>query len=125
VEENEISRRVIGCAIDVQRTLGVGLLESAYRAALGLELTLSKVQFGQEVAVSGHYKGTSLGLCYRADFIVEQTVIVEVKALDSVLPIHRAQLLSYLRLSGLKLGLLINFHTAPLTRGICRVVNQL
>ena len=96
--------------------LGVGLLESAYAAALGIELGERELALQREVPIAGQYKGTTSGVGYRADFIVEQSVIVEVKAIDAIADVHRAQLLSYLRLSGLKLGLLINFHAFPVSR---------
>jgi GxxExxY protein len=123
--ENDFTRDIIGAAVEVQRVLGVGLLESAYTAALTIELADRGIQFEQEVPIAGHYKGKSLGVAYRADLIVEKTVIVEVKAVEAVTPLHRAQLLSYLRLSGLKLGLLINFHGFPVVKFVHRVVNKL
>ena len=123
--ENDCSHAIIGAAVEVQRVLGVGLLESAYAAALASEFRLKGLAFEREVAVSGKYKGADIGIVYRADFIVERSVIVELKAIEGVVDIHRAQLISYLRLSGLKLGLLINFHTYPVVKGIHRVVNKL
>ena len=123
--ENDFTRDIIGAAVEVQRVLGVGLLESAYMAALALELAERKIQFAQEVPISGNYKGKTLGVAYRADLIVERSVIVEVKAVESITPVHRSQLLSYLRLSGLKLGLLINFHGFPVVKYVHRVVNKL
>jgi GxxExxY protein len=124
--ENDFSHAIIGAAVEVQRVLGVGLLESAYCAALAIELTERELGFKREVPMTANYKGRSLGVVYRADFIVEDSVILELKAIDDIAEIHRAQLLSYLRLSGLKLGLLINFNTFPIVkRGIHRVVNKL
>ena len=123
--ENDFSHEIIGAAVEVQRVLGVGLLESAYAAALAIELSQRELRFEQEVAVAARYKGYSLGTVYRADFIVEDSVIVELKALEGVADVHRAQLLSHLRLSGLKLGLLINFHAFPVVKGIHRMVNKL
>ena len=114
---------VIGAAIEVQRTLGPGLLESAYAGALAHELGLRDVRFRREVAIPAVYKGALVGHGFRADFILEDRLIVELKTVDTVLQVHRAQLLSYLRLSGHALGLLINFHATPLVRGIHRVVN--
>ena len=126
LSEHEISEGVIGCAIEVQRHLGVGLLESAYAAALAIELRSRNLRFVIEAPVLGHYKGIPLGTVYRADFIVEGRVIVELKAVEAIAEAHRAQVLSYLRVSGLRLGLLINFHAAPLAaRGVSRIVNQL
>ena len=122
---NDLSHAVIGAAMDVQRALGVGLLESAYAAALAIELTERGMGFERETPITAIYKGRPLGLAYRADFLVEGSLIVEIKAIEAVGEMHRAQLLSYLRVSGLKLGLLINFHTFPLAKGIHRIVNQL
>jgi GxxExxY protein len=122
--ENDCSHAIIGAAVEVQRVLGVGLLQSAYAAAMAIELAERELGFQREVPMSGKYKGRDVGLSYRADFIVEQSVIVEVKAVDALAEIHRSQLLSCLRLSGMKLGLLINFHAFPVVKGIQRVVNK-
>ena len=122
--KNDFSHEVIGAAVEVQRVLGVGLLESAYAGALSIELAQRGLRFQREVPVAARYKGLDVGLAYRADF-VEEAVIVELKALDSLMEAHRAQLLTYLRLSGLKLGLLINFHAFPVVKGIQRLVNKL
>lgn len=123
--EDDFSHQIIGAAVEVQRVLGVGLLESAYAGAMALELGERELGFQREVPVSAEYKGHSLGVVYCADFIIEGSVIVELKATEVLTELHRAQLLSYLRLSGLKLGLLINFHTFPVVKGIQRVVNKL
>lgn len=123
--ENDCSHEIIGAALEVQRALGTGLLESAYTAALAIELAEREIGFAQEVPIKGSYKGRPLGLAYRADFIVEKSIIVEVKAVELVTELHRAQLLSYLRVAGLKLGLLINFHAFPLVKGVNRMVNKL
>ena len=123
--DGDFSHDVIGAAVEVQRLLGTGLLESAYAAALAIELGERGLRFEREVPVAANYKGRSVGIGYRADFIVEGSVIVELKAMDSVADVHRAQLLSYLRLSGLRLGLLINFHAFPVVKGIHRLVNKL
>ena len=123
--EDDFSHVIIGAAVEVQRVLGVGLLESAYANALAIELGERELGFQREVPIAGRYKGHDLGILYRADFIVEGAVIVEIKAMDSVSDSHRAQLLTYLRLSKLKLGLLVNFHAFPVVKGIHRVVNKL
>ena len=123
--ENDFSREIIGAAVEVQRVMGTGLLESAYTAALAIELAEREIGFALEVPIVGSYKGKVLGVAYRADFIVEQSVIVEVKALAAITELHRAQLLSYLRVAGLKLGLLINFHAFPVVKGVHRMVNKL
>jgi len=123
--ENDFSHEIIGAALEVQRALGTGLLESAYSAALAIELAEREIGFAQEVPITGLYKGRPLGVAYRADFVIEGSVIVEVKAIDTVTEMHRAQLLSYLRLSSLRLGLLVNFHAFPLVKGVHRMVNKL
>lgn len=123
--DDDFSHEIIGAAVEVQRVLGVGLLESAYASALAIELNERELRFEREVPVSALYKGRSVGVAYRADFVVEGSVILELKAIDAVVDLHRAQLLSYLRLSGLKLGLLINFHAFPVVKGIQRMVNKL
>jgi GxxExxY protein len=123
--ENDCSHEVIGAAVEVQRVLGTGLLESAYAAALAIELHERELSFAREVPMEASYKGRPLGVVYRADFVVENSVLIELKAMEAVSEAHRAQLLSYLRVSGMKLGLLINFHTFPVVKGIHRVVNKL
>ena len=123
--ENDFSREIIGAAVEVQRILGVGLLESAYAAAMAQELTERELRFEKEVQIETTYKGKPLGLAYRADFVVEGSVLVEIKAVEVVSPLHRAQLLSYLRVSGYRLGLLINFHAFPVVKSVHRVVNNL
>ena len=105
--------------------LGSGLLESAYAGALAVELEQRGLKYSREVPISARYKGVDIGVAYRADFLVEDSVIVEVKAVDGPADAHRAQVLSYLRLSGHRIGLLINFHTFPVTKGIHRLVNKL
>jgi GxxExxY protein len=123
--ENDFSREIIGAAVEVQRVLGTGLLESAYAAALAIEFTERKLAFVQEAPLLGSYKGRPLGVAYRADFIVGNSVIVEVKALETLTELHRAQLLSYLRVAGLRLGLLMNFHAFPVVKAVHRIVNKL
>ncbi|WOP15832.1 GxxExxY protein [Ottowia sp. SB7-C50] len=123
--EDGISHAVIGAAVEVQRVLGTGLLESAYAAALAVELRERGLSFEREVPVPASYKGQMLGVAFRADFLVERCVLLELKAVELLTELHRAQLLSYLRVSDLRLGLLINFHTFPVVKGVKRVVNQL
>jgi GxxExxY protein len=124
-QEGDFSHAIIGAAVEVQRVLGVGLLESAYCSALAIEFNERGLGFKREVPVQATYKGRSLGVVYRADFVVEGSVILELKAVDAIADLHRAQLLSYLRLSGLKLGLLIHFNAYPVVKAIHRVVNKL
>jgi len=125
MDENEISKLIIGAAIEVHKTLGVGLLESVYQKSLQQELLLNSVQSVIEVPVSANYKGIDLDIAYRLDMLVMKKVVVELKVVENVLPIHKSQLLSYLRLSNKRLGLLINFNVPLLKNGVQRVVNNL
>jgi GxxExxY protein len=119
---NEISQKVIGAAIAVHRTLGPGLLESAYEQCLSHEFSLRHIPFERQKPLHIEYKGAVLDCGYRLDFLVSEIVVVEVKAIEALLPIHQAQLLSYLKLGRWKLGLLINFHAPLLREAIKRVV---
>ncbi len=123
MELNEVSGLVIGAAIAVHRELGPGLLESAYEACLVYELRQRGVGVEQQVAQPVFYKGLQLECGYRLDLLVENQVIVELKAVESMLPIHEAQLLTYLKLRQLRLGLLINFNVPILKQGIKRLLN--
>jgi GxxExxY protein len=123
-ENSDYSREIIGAAVEVQRVLGAGVLESAYGAALEIEFAARGLQFRREVPITASYKGQSVGVVFRADFIVEEQVIVELKAIEAVTDAHKAQLLTYLRLSGIKLGLLLNFHDFSVARGTKRIVNN-
>ena len=122
---NAITERVIGAAIRVHRALGPGLLESVYLACLLHELRGAGLSVRTQFPVPVHYQDVRLDCGYRVDAIVEDLVIVEVKAVGQLAPIHEAQLLTYLRLSGRPVGLVINFNTKLLTGGIRRVVNGL
>jgi GxxExxY protein len=119
----DLSPEVIGAAIEVDRWLGPGLLESVYEAALCSELTLRKIQVTRQKRLPISYKGQSLNCNLRLDLLVEGILIVEVKSLESILPIHKAQLLTYLRLHDLRVGLLINFNVVLLRHGVRRVLN--
>jgi len=121
---NRISEQIIGAAIDVHRALGPGLLESAYAACLAFDLAGLGLKVEQEKPLPVVYRDVRLDCGYRLDFVVENAVIVEIKAVTELQPIHHAQLLSYLKLSGLKVGLLINFHERMLKDGIRRIVND-
>jgi len=123
--EDELSNKIIGAAIEVHRYLGPGLLESAYEQCLCRELTISNITFERQKPLPIDYKGVKLDCGYWLDIVVEKLVIIELKAIEKIEPIHQAQLLTYLRLSNLKLGLLINFNVPVLKRGIKRVVNNL
>ena len=122
---NEITARVIGAAIEVHIALGPGLLESAYEECLSQELQLRGISFERQKPLPVKYKGARLDCGYRLDMVVEDKVILELKACDSIEEIHKAQILTYLRLSGLKLGLILNFNVPVMKEGIVRVVNNL
>ena len=124
--ENELSRVVIGAAIEVHRELGgPGLLEAIYEEALCAELDLRGIPVKRQIEVPVNYKGRRLERTYRLDVLVADLVIVEVKAVESIHPIHQAQLLTELRITGQRLGLLINFGQQTIKEGIKRVVNGL
>jgi len=123
--ENELATKIIGAAIEVHRCLGPGLLESVYEEALCCELTVRNIPYERQKVQSLNYKGNVLKTDYRIDLLVDQKVIIEIKAREKVAPIDKVQTLTYLRLSGVKLGLLINFHEPLLKDGITRVVNNL
>ena len=122
---NDITKAIIGAAIDVHRELGPGLLESAYEACLLHELTRRGLKAQRQEPLPVAYRGVKLDCGCRLDLVVEKQVIVELKAVDRLASIHKAQLLSYLKLSGLKVGLLINFNVEVLVDGVQRVVNKL
>jgi GxxExxY protein len=119
-----LTRQVIGCAIEVHRNLGPGLLESAYEACLVHELRFLDVRFQTQVKIDSNYKGELLCNFYRADLIVEDYLLVELKAVENLSAIHSSQMLTYLKLSNLKLGLLINFNVPILKDGIKRFVTK-
>ena len=121
---SELTGTIIGAAIAVHRELGPGKLESVYERALAIELRARAVPFRTQVPIPMLYRGESVGDFF-ADFIVDRNVIVELKAVDAILPVHRAQLLSYLRLGGFRLGYLLNFNVAHMRDGIMRIVNGL
>lgn len=125
MDENQISYRIIGVALDIHKSVGPGLLESAYENALAYELEEAGFEVKSQLPLPFNYKGKHLDVGYRIDLMVENKVIVEIKSVENLLPVHYAQLLTYLRLSDLKLGLLINFNCCKLNEGIHRVVNNL
>jgi len=122
---NQITEAILGAAIEVHRTLGPGLLESAYEACLAYELVHGGLQVERQKELPLRYRGVSLACGYRMDLLVEDAVVVEVKAVDRLEPIHEAQVLSYLKLSGKHLGLLINFNVKMLKTGIRRLAHEL
>lgn len=120
MENDEITEKIIGCAIAVHRVLGPGLLESAYEECLAFELKAMRLKIERQVAVPVTYKEVYLDYGYRMDLLVENNVVVELKTVDAILPVHEAQILTYLRFSGKELGLLINFNVKLLKHGIRR-----
>lgn len=122
VQANQITEQIIAAAIEVHRALGPGLLESAYEACLVYELTQRGLYFQRQAALPVVYKDVLIDCGYRLDLLVERAIIVELKAIDRLAPIHDAQLLSYLKLSGCQVGLLINFNVRLLKDGIRRLV---
>jgi len=120
---NDLTGNIIGAAIEVHKVLGPGLLESTYEECLCHELTLRKISYQRQVTIPLDYKGMRLECGYRLDLLVESCVLVEMKACESIQPIHEAQLLTYLKLANLKLGLLINFNVPVLKEGIKRFAN--
>jgi GxxExxY protein len=120
---NQITRQIIGAAMRVHTALGPGLLESAYRACLIHELRNQRFTVASEVGLPVVYLGEKIDLGYRIDLIVADSVIVEIKCIEAINPVHKAQLLSYMRLSGRQIGLLINFHVEHLKDGIKRMVD--
>ncbi len=120
----ELTKLIIGSAIEVHRHTGPGLLESAYEECLCYELSQRGLSFKRQVDLPVSYKGIKLDCGYKMDLVVEDKVVLELKAIDQLLPIHSAQLLTYLKLSGIRVGLLLNFHEPVLKKGIKRLLND-
>ena len=120
--EEELTERIIACAIAVHRELGPGLLESIYEEAMTVELANGGIQFARQVEIPVSYKGIALSGSFRVDLVIENKVVLELKTVESILPVHEAQLLSYMRLGGWQIGLLLNFKSALLRDGIRRMV---
>jgi len=125
VTEEEIGHLVIGAAIKVHSAVGPGLLESAYESCLLYELEKQKLPVRKQVLIPIRYEDLTVDNGYRVDLLVGERVVVELKVVETILSVHRAQLLSYLRLGGFKLGYLLNFHVALMRDGIVRIVNRL
>jgi GxxExxY protein len=122
---NELTHSIIGAAIDVHNEVGPGALESTYLPCLQFELAARKIRFEAQRSIPIHYKGITLvGAAYRIDLIVEGLVVIELKSVERVLPVHEAQLITYLRSTNSPVGLLINFNVAKLTDGVKRLVNS-
>lgn len=122
MEINRVTSQIIGAAIEVHRALGPGLLESAYEQCLCQELALREIPYLRQVPLPVEYKGLKLDCGYRLDLLVADLVVVEIKAIEVLLPIHDAQVLTYLHLGGWKVGLLVNFNVPVLKRGVRRLV---
>ena len=120
---NNLTGKVIGAAIEVHKTLGPGLLESVYEECLCRELQLSKISYERQKSLPVEYKGVMLDCGYRLDLVVGGRLIIELKSCDTLQPIHEAQLLTYLKLTNIKVGLLINFNVTVLKDGIKRMAN--
>jgi GxxExxY protein len=125
MNENELSHEIIGAAMEVHKALGPGLLESAYEECLAREFALRGIAFERQAPLPVSYKGVQVDAGYRLDFLVGDLVIVELKAVESILPVHEAQALTYLRLSGKKLALIVNFNVPLLKDDIKRIVLNL
>ncbi len=122
MEFDKLSNRVIGCALEVHRHLGPGLLESTYEQCLAHELKTSGIPFKLQCPLPVEYKGIKLDCGYRIDMLIDDAIIVELKSVDKILPIHQAQLLTYMKLSSISIGLLINFNVKLIKTGIKRMV---
>lgn len=122
---NNLTEKIIGCAIEVHKGLGPGLLESAYEECLCYELNQIGLKFERQLPLPFTYKGVKLDCGYRMDVVIENLVILEIKAVEKLIPVHDAQLLSYLKIYNKKLGLLMNFHVPILKNGLKRIVNNL
>ena len=124
MKENYLTQKIIGAAIEVHRRIGPGLLESIYEDCMVLELDYQSISFERQKSVPLSYRGIKVGADLSIDLLVGGLVVIELKAVQELLPVHEAQLLTYLRLTGLKVGLLINFHVPVLRDGIKRMVNN-
>jgi GxxExxY protein len=125
LDVNKTTEAIIGAAIEVHRHLGPGLLESAYEECLCEELSLRGLPYKRQVALPVTYKGKKLEVGYRIDVLVNNEVVVELKTVDTILPIHEAQTLTYMRLGGWKVGLILNFYVPLMKNGVKRLVHQL
>ena len=123
-QENDVSGKIIGAAIEVHKHLGPGLLESAYEECLCCELDLRGIEFKRQVPLPLNYKGLNLDCGYRLDLLVEDKIIVELKTVEAIAPIHEAQMLTYLKVRDMRVGLIINFNVRLLVDGIKRLVNN-
>jgi GxxExxY protein len=122
---NKLRSRIIGATIEVHKALGPGLLESTYEECISHELSIGGLSLEKQKPLPVQYKGINLDCSYRLDVVVENAIILELKSCEKIEPIHKAQLLTYLKLSGFKLGLLLNFNVILMREGIVRIVNEL
>jgi len=122
LELDVLANRVIGLTIDVHRTIGPGLLENVYQDCMCMELADAGIPFQSQAMVPVHYKGRSIPLGFRSDIVVAGAIILEIKAVATIVPAHEAQILTYLRMSGIRLGFLMNFHTPKLKDGLKRFI---
>jgi GxxExxY protein len=122
MEFDELSKKVIGCALEVHKKLGPGLLESAYERCLSYELICADISHSVQKELPIEYKKIKLDCGYRIDMLIENNIIIELKSVEKILPVHEAQLLTYMKLSGIKIGLLLNFNVSRLKDGIKRFV---
>lgn len=123
MDDNQVGELVLGCALKVHKALGPGLLESAYESCLAHELGKAGVEYERQLTLPVVYDGVTIDAGYRIDLLVAQRVVVEIKAIEAVADVHRAQVLSYLRLGGYRLGYLLNFNVALMKSGIVRMLN--
>ncbi len=123
MDDNELGERILGCALIVHRALGPGLLESVYETCLAHELGKAQLDYGRQLALPVVYDGLVIDAGYRVDLLVGGRVVVEVKSIEKIADVHRAQLLSYLKLGGFRLGYLLNFNVTLLKSGIVRLLN--
>ncbi len=124
MDTDRLGEAVLGCSLRVHRALGPGLLENAYEGCLAHELARAGLAYRRQVTLPVQYEGVSIELGYRLDLLVEEAIVVEVKAFEQIKPVHRSQVLTYLKLGGYSLGYLINFNTQMLKEGIYRVINS-
>jgi len=122
LKHSDLTSQIIGICIEVHKTLGPGLLESIYESAICIELALAGLAFKRQQGIRTLYKGYDLDVGFRADIIIEDTVILEIKSIESVPPVHKKIVTSYLRLTGIEIGLLVNFNVIKLTDGITRLI---
>lgn len=125
MKENDIARQVLGTCLEIHRNLGPGLLESVYEEVLAFELRDRGLKIARQVPIPVKYRSVELSVGFRADLIAEGEVLIELKSVETVLPVHKKQVLTYLKLTDLRLGLLVNFNSELLRDGFFRVVNGL